>query len=700
MDDHCRNRLICNDPVQYLFKTGQKGVSWSLFKVSFPIVKKIRLWYDCIGKTDQKNTFRFLTEVKPMKYGIIGTAGHVDHGKTCLIQALTGIDTDRLKEEKKRGITIELGFAWMDFPGGERVGIVDVPGHEKFVKNMLSGVGGMDLVMLVVAADEGIMPQTVEHLDILSILGIRHGVIVITKTDLADPELVDLVEEDIRELTKDTFLENAPVIPVSVYKNQGIHRLKETLYQIYKKLPDHKETRAFRLPVDRVFSLKGFGTIVTGTLLGGNIKKDQEAYLYPENLPVKIRSIQVHETGVDKAHAGQRVALNLPDRKKEEIHRGDVVACKNTMYPSMMADVALSVLRHTERTVKNGSRVHVYHGTKELLGKVILLDREELKAGETCYAQLRLEEETVMEKGDRFVIRFYSPAETIGGGCILDACPRKRKRHDKNALEACRIKEKGTKEEMLELSVREHRGRFFTLDELAGRNSLDRSGLAGLAQALVQKGRLIQLEENVFIHREEMDFYQKKAEKILNDFHRAFPLKQGMGIEEMRSRMNLGNPKVTDQILEVLKADKIIKEEQGTISKKRFKVVLKEDEDAIVKEILTHYEAAGFAPLATELYLKEHKNQKKFKPVFISLLNKKSLIRLDEQYCVHQEWYEKAKEAFREMVKTKDKILLGEYRDYLGCSRKVAVALLEHFDKNGFTKKTEEGRILKNPVSK
>lgn len=635
-----------------------------------------------------------------MKYGIIGTAGHVDHGKTCLIQALTGIDTDRLKEEKKRGITIELGFAWMDFPGGERVGIVDVPGHEKFVKNMLSGVGGMDLVMLVVAADEGIMPQTVEHLDILSILGIRHGVIVITKTDLADPELVDLVEEDIRELTKDTFLENAPVIPVSVYKNQGIHRLKETLYQIYKKLPDHKETRAFRLPVDRVFSLKGFGTIVTGTLLGGNIKKDQEAYLYPENLPVKIRSIQVHETGVDKAHAGQRVALNLPDRKKEEIHRGDVVACKNTMYPSMMADVALSVLRHTERTVKNGSRVHVYHGTKELLGKVILLDREELKAGETCYAQLRLEEETVMEKGDRFVIRFYSPAETIGGGCILDACPRKRKRYDKNALEACRIKEKGTKEEMLELSVREHRGRFFTLDELAGRNSLDRSGLAGLAQALVQKGRLIQLEEKVFIHREEMDFYQKKAEKILNDFHRAFPLKQGMGIEEMRSRMNLGNPKVTDQILEVLKADKIIKEEQGTISKKRFKVVLKEDEDAIVKEILTHYEAAGFAPLATELYLKEHKNQKKFKPVFISLLNKKSLIRLDEQYCVHQEWYEKAKEAFREMAKTKDKILLGEYRDYLGCSRKVAVALLEHFDKNGFTKKTEEGRILKNPVSK
>ena len=316
----------------------------------------------------------------------------MDHGKTCLIRALTGIDTDRLKEEKKRGITIELGFAWMDFPKGERVGIVDVPGHEKFVKNMLAGVAGMDMVMLVVAADEGIMPQTVEHLDILSILGVRFGVVVITKTDAADPELTELVEEDVRELVKGTFLEDAPVVPVSVYKNQGIDRLRDTLYQMYQGLPEHKETRAFRLPVDRVFTLKGFGTVVTGTLFGGRIKKEQEAYLYPENTSVKIRSIQVHETNVEEAHAGQRAALNLPDRKKQEILRGDVVALKNSMYPTMMADVSLTVLRHTQRSVKNGSRVHVYHGTWELLGKVILLDRDELKAGETCYAQLRLEE--------------------------------------------------------------------------------------------------------------------------------------------------------------------------------------------------------------------------------------------------------------------------------------------------------------------
>ena len=619
----------------------------------------------------------------------------MDHGKTCLIRALTGIDTDRLKEEKKRGITIELGFAWMDFPKGERVGIVDVPGHEKFVKNMLAGVAGMDMVMLVVAADEGIMPQTVEHLDILSILGVRCGVVVITKTDAADPELTELVEEDVRELVKGTFLEDAPVVPVSVYKNQGIDRLRDTLYQMYQGLPEHKETRAFRLPVDRVFTLKGFGTVVTGTLFGGRIKKEQEAYLYPENTSVKIRSIQVHETNVEEAHAGQRVALNLPDRKKQEIRRGDVVALKNSMYPTMMADVSLTVLRHTQRSVKNGSRVHVYHGTRELLGKVILLDRDELKAGETCYAQLRLEEETVLEKGERFVIRFYSPAETIGGGTVLAICPRKQKRNDQKVLEACRIKESGTREEMLELSAWEHWGSFFTLEELAGRSTLDKSGLKHTAEKLAERKILVRLNENLYIHRQEMDFYRKRAEAVLDEFHKANPLKEGMGIEELRSRMKLADGKLADDILAVLKAEKVIKEEHGLISKKRFRVVLKEDEDAMVKEILNHYLDEGFAPLATEIYLKEHRNQKKFPAVFTSLLNKKALIRLDVQYCVHRDYYEKAKTAFREMAEKKPEVALGEYRDYLGCSRKVAVALLEHFDKNGFTRKTEGGRVLK-----
>ena len=317
-----------------------------------------------------------------MKHVIIGTAGHVDHGKTCLIKALTGIDTDRLKEEKKRGITIELGFAYLDLENGQRVGIVDVPGHEKFVRNMLAGAGGMDLCMLVVAADEGIMPQTVEHLDILSILGIKNGVIVITKTDLVEPEFVELVAEDVKELVQGTFLENAPIVPVSVYKEQGLDKLKQILQEQCAALPERGDAGHFRLPIDRVFTLKGFGTNVTGTLMEGKLKKDQKIVLYPENVPVKVRSLQVHSKDAETALAGQRVAVNVPDRKKEEILRGDVLATADSLYPTMMVDVKLEVLKHTDRVIKHGSRVHIYHGTKELLGKVALMNQDEVKAGE------------------------------------------------------------------------------------------------------------------------------------------------------------------------------------------------------------------------------------------------------------------------------------------------------------------------------
>lgn len=631
-----------------------------------------------------------------MRYGIIGTAGHVDHGKTCLIQALTGMDTDRLKEEKKRGITIELGFAWMDFPEIGRVGIVDVPGHEKFVKNMLAGAGGMDLVMLVVAADEGVMPQTVEHLDILSILGIRHGVVVITKTDLADDELVAFVEEDVKELVRGTFLEDAPVIPVSVYQNRGLDQLKKVLYEMYSNLPSRKEEPCFRLPIDRVFSMKGFGTVVTGTLSEGRIRKEQEVVLYPENRAVRIRSIQIHGSPEEEAFAGQRVAVNIPDRTKAEVSRGDVLATRDSLYPSHMADVRLNVLRHTDRIVKNGSRVHFYHGTRELLAKVILLDRDELKAGESCYAQLRLEEETVMKKGDHFVIRFYSPPETLGGGEILDACPGKHRRHVAKVLEAFHIKELGTQEEMLELSVLEHWGCFYTLSQLAARSSLDRSGVKNNARRLEEKKRLVCLEDNLYIHRDELENYRKKIEKFLDEYHKAYPLKEGMHPEEARSRLGIGN-KRADEIFSVLKAEKVIKEEKGCISRKRFRVVIKEDEDAIVREIVQYYLQAGFAPLTTELYTKEHRHQKKFQAVFTSLLNKKTLIRLDGQYCIHKNYYDKAKKAFAEMAVSHTEVVLGEYRDYLECSRKVAVALLEHFDKNGYTRKTETGRVLKKP---
>lgn len=635
-----------------------------------------------------------------MRYGIIGTAGHVDHGKTCLIQALTGIDTDRLKEEKKRGITIELGFAWLDFPDGERVGIVDVPGHEKFVKNMLAGAGGMDIAMLVVAADEGVMPQTVEHLDILSILGIRYGVIVLTKTDLVEPEFTELVKEEVQELVKGTFLENAPVVPVSAYKKEGIDTLRETLFALYQKIPYSSSGRNFRLPIDRVFTVKGFGTVVTGTLLGGRMTKEQEAVLYPENVSVKIRNIQVHEQNIEEAYPGQRVAVNIPDRKKEEIMRGDVLAFKDSMYPSLMADVRLSVLRHSRHTVKNGNRVHVYHGAKELLGKVILLDKDELNPGESGYAQLRLEEKTVFQKGERFVIRFYSPVETAGGGIVLDPSPRKHRRHDERTEKACRIKEKGTLEERLLVSVREHWGEFLSLEEISKRSALDRAKIERAAEHLTKTECLVYLEEDLYIHKEEMEFYKRKAERFLEEFHKKYPLKEGMALEEVRSRLGVKNSRIADDILSVLKGRKVIKEKDGFVSRKDFYVVLKEEDGKISQEIRKYYLDAGFSLPSTELYIKEQKKPEKFRKIFFSLLNQKILLRLDRQYCIHREYYEKAKRTFLEMCGKEEIIQTGKYRDYLNCSRKVAIALLEQFDREGFTKNTENGRILQNPAEK
>ena len=428
----------------------------------------------------------------------------------------------------------------------------------------------------------------------------------------------------------------------------------------------------------------------------GKLKKEQNIVLYPENAPVKVRSLQVHSKDTEVAFAGQRVAVNVPDRKKEEILRGDVLAAKDSLYPTMMVDVKLEMLKHTDRVVKHGSRVHIYHGTRELLGKIALMNRDELKAGESAYAQLRLEEETVLRKGDHFVIRFYSPVETIGGGVVLDACPKKHRKNDKKAYRAFEIKEQGSLEEQFELAYQEHQGYFYPLKTLVNKCSLDRAKAKNIVNKLIEQKKLVPLYEEVFIHAEEMKIYEKRVIQYLEKFHKEFPLKEGMGVEEARNKLNLEqNTKAVEAILNILKQSKVIKEVQGCISSYRFKVVVQEDEGAMLEEILQQYLAFGFAPLTTDLYLKEHQKQKKFKAVFTSLLNKKTLIRLDEQYCVHKDFYTKAREAFAKMAEDQEVVALGEYRDYLECSRKVAVALLEHFDKNGFTRKTEAGRVLK-----
>ena len=370
---------------------------------------------------------------------IIGTAGHIDHGKTWLVKALTGTDTDRLAEEKKRGITIENGFAFLKLPNGEEAGIIDVPGHEKFIKNMLAGAGGIHIAMLVIAADEGVMPQTREHLDILSLLGIRRGVVVITKGDL---EWKPGLREEIQMFVAGTFLEKAAVVVTSAVDGRGIEDLRRILWQMCLEETqggDYAQRNAsvnsFRLPIDRVFSLKGFGTIVTGTLLDGALDMDSSAMLYPKAQLVKVRGIQVHGQNVSRAFPGQRVAVNLAGIGKEEISRGEILAAADSMESTMMADVKLRLLKSGHRSLKSGARVHLYHGAAELICKVILLDREVMKTGEEAVVQLRMEQQTAMKAGDHFVIRFYSPVETIGGGVVENPNALKRKRRRKLGAE-------------------------------------------------------------------------------------------------------------------------------------------------------------------------------------------------------------------------------------------------------------------------
>lgn len=392
-------------------------------------------------------------DMEEKRYRIIGTAGHIDHGKTWLVKALTGTDTDRLAEEKRRGITIENGFAFLKFPDGREAGIIDVPGHERFIKNMLAGAGGIDIAMVVIAVDEGVMPQTREHLAILSLLGIRKGVLVLTKGDL---EWKKGLDQEIREFAEGTFLENADVVVTSAVDGRGIEELRRVLWKLCtagKTTENQNLSRnesdsctgrmgtkasAFRLPIDRVFSLKGFGTVVTGTLLDGSLGLDYDAMLYPRAERIKIRGIQVHGQEVSEAVPGQRVAVNLPGIGKEQISRGEILATAGSMEGTMIADVRLQLLKSGQRSLKSGTRVHLYHGAAELVCKIILFDRVVLKPGEEAVVQLRMEQVTAMKAGDHFVIRFYSPVETIGGGVVLNPNGVKRKkRQNADAVVHC-----------------------------------------------------------------------------------------------------------------------------------------------------------------------------------------------------------------------------------------------------------------------
>ncbi len=634
-----------------------------------------------------------------MKNLIVGTAGHIDHGKTTLIKALTGRETDRLKQEKERGISIELGFTYFDLPSGRRVGIIDVPGHEKFIRNMLAGVIGMDIVALVVAADEGVMPQTKEHLNILNLLDISLGFVVLTKADLVDEEWLELVKDDVRSSLKDTFLENSAIIPVDSISGRGIDEVKETIEHLSKQVDKRDITEMPRLPVDRVFTITGFGTVVTGTLIAGEFKEGDEIQVFPGNKTGKIRSVQVHGEDSKSAFAGQRVALNVTGIKKSDINRGDMIAPPDSMHDTMMLDVKINLIKDSQRIIDNRTRIRLYIGTREVLCRVVFLDRDLLSPGESCYAQLRLEESVVAKRGDKFIIRFYSPMMTIGGGEILEVNPPKRKRYDKSVIEELKIKETGDNEDIIEKIIIDKSCQFPSLKELSVYTVMPEDKIDKIINRLINEKKIISFKLTKDVHVIHNKYFEDLISKItreLDIFHKANPLKAGIPKEELRSKF-LGNikPKLGESFINLLINKNIVKQTKESISLTDFDVEFNSEqkeirvklEDIFMKEKFSNFDLE-------ELFTKLDYNSKDIRQVYHALIDLDVLVLLKSDIIIHKNIYLESLEKARKYLNEHDFITAGDFRDVLNTSRKYAIALLEDFDQKKITKRIDDKRVL------
>lgn len=634
-----------------------------------------------------------------MKHVIIGTAGHIDHGKTTLIRAITGRNTDRLKEEQERGISIELGFTYFDLPSGQRAGIIDVPGHEKFIKNMLAGVMGIDIVILVVAADEGIMPQTSEHLSILDLLGIKKGFVVLTKSDLVDSEWIDMVEEEVRDEIKGTFLEDSPIIRASSTSKTGIDEIINLVDQLTKVLEDKDLDDMPRLPVDRVFSMSGFGTVVTGTLLSGQLNLGDEVQIFPGDKKARIRTLQVHDKDATAAYGGQRVAINLAGLKKEDVDRGSIIAPVNSMSDTMMLDVKIKLIKNMSKTIDNRTRLRLYIGTKEVLCRIVLLDKDELGAGEEAYAQLRLEEEVVAKRGDKFIIRFYSPMFTIGGGEILEPNPNKKKRFDDKVIKELEIKEMGSSTDIIENIIEEKSKDFPTTKEIAISTSMLEENLKEEVDKLKEEEKVLSFQLTKDLHVIHKNYFNNVKDKILEElksFHSKYPLRSGMAKEEIRSRfLKNAKPKVADAFIELLIEKDYLEQSLENIMIKGFEVKFNLEQLKINGDILKSFNENPYQPPRRE-DLEGIINAKRdeIEEVFISLLNSDFIVKLNEEVYLSKEAYELALAKLREHIENKGSISIGEYRDILNTNRKVALALLEYFDQMKITKRDKDTRIL------
>ncbi len=628
-----------------------------------------------------------------MKNIIIGTAGHIDHGKTTLIKALTGRNTDRWEEEQRRGITIDLGFTWFDLPRGDRAGIIDVPGHEKFINNMVAGVVGMDLVLLVIAADEGIMPQTREHMDILHLLGIEKSIIVLNKCDIVEEDWMELVEEEVKEELEGTFLEGAPVVKVSAATGQGLDELISCIEKMTDDEAAEKDTQTIpRLPIDRAFSLSGFGTIITGTLVSGTIRKEDTLEMYPIGKECKIRSIQVHGEDKDICYAGQRVAINLSNVKKREIQRGCVLAPPNSMKNTDLLDVRLNVLDTSLRVLTNHTRLHFFTGTSEILCRAVLLDQEEIGPGESGYVQLRLEEEIAVRRGDKFVVRFYSPMETIGGGVILEPNPGVKRRFKEEAIEELKRKESGSSADIVELHIKERGSTMVTLAELARITAMSLEETEEDVRELEEAGRA-----RVFPMRKDVFVWHIDSEKTallnilgaLKEYEAKHPYRYGMKKAEVQMAYFKGmKPNVFDKVVESYEEAGQIKRVDEFLCTTDYEVLKDKTYDTVSGKLLSTFENAKYDFVRYSEIDFGKVPADVTDDILNILLEEKLAVKVTDDMYTLTSYMKEAERIIRERLKEDPVITIAQVRDLFATSRKSAKPILEYMDSIKVTKKT------------
>ncbi len=633
-----------------------------------------------------------------MRHLIIGTAGHIDHGKTTLVKALTGIDTDRLKEEKERGISIELGFASLTLPDGTQAGIVDVPGHERFVKTMLAGVGGIDLVVLVIAADEGVMPQTREHLNICALLQVKRGLVALTKADLVEPDWLEMVQADVAEVLKGTFLEGCPVIPCSAVTAQGLPELVAAIQAQAVAAEAKRDDGILRLPIDRVFSIKGFGTVVTGTLWAGRLRVGEDVAILPPDVRSHVRRLQVHGATVEEAVAGQRTAVNLPGLEVAEIERGEVACRPGTLKVSTAFDVTLSLLADAPRPLTNRARVRFHLGTSELLARVVLLDREELGPGEHAYAHLRLESPSAALPGDRYVIRSYSPAVTIGGGSILDPNPPQVRRARAAILEHLRVLEQGRPVERVERHLLAAEFVPISAEELRARTDLDEKTVRESIEALTAAGTAIPAGargELGLLHSERVAKLEGEIVGRLKEFHAKEPLKDGLAKEELRSKLPAQvAPALYGWLLTRLSAGGQVAVTRDKVRLAGYRPTLSPEEEALKARIDQAFRDAAFQPPTLDALSGTLKVDRRVAHgVFRRLVDDGVLVRLAEDIFLHRQAYQDLQARIREHFQKSPRINVATMKDLFGISRKYAIPFLEHLDDIRVTRREGDERV-------